>query len=199
MAIFLAAGCVSIYDSKVQVRAPEQMDIYNRSLVEQCTPQTYPHRLIQAQANVGSPLLEQGGAMVYTQAEFDKWWAGIVPQLDQAAVVSTDSKPVINWEQQYVYFVPVNLANACDKAKPFGDEMVTDCHNLNILIYRYREGTNCQQPAASMSVYVYIFPRPSVPVGIQWVYPTVVPTPVPTATYTLTPTPTPAVKGKKKK
>jgi hypothetical protein len=192
MAFLLSAGCVSIYDSKVDVQPPGQVEQYNRSTIDQCTPHVYPHRLIQATTGMAYPYLQTGGGLVNDQVQFDQWWAGLSLQLDQDKVVSTNLKPVIDWTQQTAYFIPVQIGSPCQKVKPFGDEMTTDCYNITIPIYTWMEGENCQQPITSYPVFIYIYPKANnQPVGIQWIHPTPTPTFSPTRAATATPTATP--------
>ncbi len=199
LAVLWQAGCVDINDSKVQVQPPEPVEDYaNHSIVDQCTPHVYPHRLIIASTGVGSPLVQNGPQQVTNQAEFDQLWATISPQLDQNQVVTSGFEPVIDWTQQDAFFVPNTSPQSCVHWQPFGDGMMSDCLNPRIYIYEWKEG-DCKDDATSYPVFIYIFPRASVPVYINMVYPTPTPTfsPLPTETSTPTPTPTstPAAEG----
>ncbi len=191
MLLMAAAGCVSIYDSKVQVQAPNGVEQWGRSPLDQCTPHVYPHRLIQASAGVGSLLLQAGAQQINTQADFDQWWGTISPALDQDHVVTTGFKPVIDWNQQSVFFLPQNNPNSCIRWRPFGDEMTTDCYNTTITIYQWEEGQDCQNNATTYPVYVYIYPKSNWPVNFKFIYPTPTPTFTATSTATSTPTSTP--------
>lgn len=192
LSLLLLAGCVSIYDTKVQVQRPTEIETYNRSPLDQCTPHVYPHRLIRATAGGGYPYLETGGALISDQTQFDQWWAGLSAQWDQDKVVTGNLKPVIDWTQQSAYFIPIGL-NPCDKVKPFGDEMVTDCYTITIHILRWTENENCQKDSATTPVFIYIYPKAvNQPVVVQWHYPTPTPTFTVVATPTATPTATPA-------
>ena len=194
--LLLMAGCVSIYDSKVNVTPPGQVESYNRSVIEQCTPHVYPHRLILATTGMAYPYLSTGGGLVNDQTNFDLWWTGLSVQLDQNKVVTDNLKPVIDWTRETAYFIPVQLNGPCQKVKPYGDEMITDCYNISIPIYTWQEGENCQQAITNYPVYLYIYPNATnQPVGVTWIHPSPTPTfsPTPTATSkpTATPTPTP--------
>ncbi|HVZ79849.1 MAG TPA: hypothetical protein VHE12_03510 [bacterium] len=174
------AGCVSIYDSKVQVERPAAVESYNnRSPLDRCAPHVYPHRLIQATAGGGYPYLNAGGALIDTQEQFDQWWAGLSVQLDQDKVVTDNLKPLIDWSKQSVYMIPLTL-NPCEKVKPFGDGMSTDCYTITIPIYRWTDEENCQKNSANIPVFIYIYPKAvGQPVSMEWHYPTPTPTVVP--------------------
>jgi hypothetical protein len=184
------AGCVSIYDTKVQVYHPGAVDQYNRSIVDQCTPHIYPHRLIQTTAGAGYPFLTTGGALVSDQSQFDQWWAGLSSSIDQSKVVTQNSKPIVDWTQEDAYFIPFNFQSVCQRVEPFGDEMTTDCYTIFIHLLEKTEGKDCQSAPSVYPVFVYIYPRnANYPVQIQ----RHVLTPTPTGTPTVTPTSTPTV------
>lgn len=188
LVLLTVAGCVSIYDSKVQVVHPDQVDQYNRSIVEQCTPHIYPHRLIQATTGEGYPYLSSGGGLVTNQVLFDQWWAGLSVSYDQDKVVSQNLKPTVDWDHETAYFIPVYFSNACQRVKAVGDEMTTDCYTISIHLLRWDEGDNCQQAPSTYPVLIYIYPsNANLPVEIKWTSPT----PIPTVTSTATPKPTP--------
>jgi hypothetical protein len=193
LGLLLSAGCVSIYDTKVQVQRPGEVESYNnRSPLDHCTPHVYPHRLIQATTGIGYPYL-QGGALINQQDQFDQYWAGLSVQLNQDKVVSDNLKPVIDWNTQTVYLIPFAL-NPGERIKPFGDEMTTDCYTITIQLYRWLDKENDLKVASAIPVYIYIYPKAlNQPVGIEWHYPTPTPTFTvvvkPTATPTATPTP----------
>ena len=193
LGLLLLAGCVSIYDTKVQVQPPGQVETYNnRSPLDQCTPHVYPHRLIQATTGIGYPYL-QGGALFSQQDQFDQYWAGLSVQLDQDKVVSDNLKPVIDWNTQSAYLIPF-LLNPGERIKPYGDEMSTDCYTITFQVYRWVEKENESKVPSTIPVYIYIYPKAvDQPVGIEWHYPTPTPTftapPRPTATPTATPIP----------
>ena len=192
LGVLWQAGCVDINDSKVQVQPPGAVEQYaDHSIIDQCTPHVYPHRLIQASTGVGSPLVQNGSQQVGTQTDFDQLWVTISPQLDQNQVVTSDFKPVIDWTQQSAFFVPRTSPQSCVHWRPFGDGMVTDCLNPRINIYEWREG-DCKDDATSYPVFVYIYPKSNVPVYVNMVYPTptLAPTAIPTETSTPTPMPT---------
>jgi hypothetical protein len=190
LGLFLSAGCVSIYDNKVQVHPPDQVDPYGRNVLSQCTPHIYPHELIQAFTSPSSTLVVNGGPNnINNQTDFDFWWNFITPQLDQNQVVSQGFKPVIDWSKQSACFGVVNLANSCQQVKPMGDEVTTDCYNITAEVLSWYEGSNCG-PANLYPVFVYIYPKSDAPMNFKVVWPTNTPVPsTPTATPTETPTP----------
>jgi hypothetical protein len=187
----LAAGCVDINDARVQVQAPGQVDPYSRIALDQCTPVVYPHRLIVAKTGSASPLAQVGPQMVYNQLDFDKYWGYVTAQdSDKISTSNLSQVPLVNWDQQWAYFLVVGANNSCEKTKPFGEEMKTDCYTISIPLYRYQEGTDCQPPT-SFTVFIYLFPKTNLPVNFVWVYPTPIPTATPKPTLTSTPTATP--------
>jgi hypothetical protein len=195
LGVLWQAGCVDISDTKVQVQAPGQVDTYDRSFITQCTPHVMPHRLIRATIGEASPYFHTSGALVSDQADFDLWWSALTVQLDQNKVVTDNLKPVIDWTNQIANIVVVPLTGPCQKTKPFGDEMTTDCYNVTIPIYIWNEGQDCSSDVPSYPVYIYIYPIVNLPVNVQWVQPTptltLVPSPTPTSTPSPTPSPTP--------
>ena len=195
LAFCLTAGCVSIYDTKVQVQQPEGLDQWNRSVIEQCTPHPMPHRLILATANEGYPYLRTGPQVIGDQATFDQIWTGLSIVPDPSRPATEDLKPALDWTQQSVYLLPIIPNNSCQRVKPDSDEMSTDCQNVTIGIYTWTENGNCQQAPGAYPVFLYLYPKVNLPVYIQWVSPTptltatVAPTSTTTATPTVTPTP----------
>lgn len=186
-------GCVSIHDT-IPIEYPSPVDQYNRNTLDKCTPHVNPHRLILAQEGLGSYLVSHGGnQIVNNQQDFDLLWNSVSPQLDPNNVPSSSLEPIIDWDHESAYFLTVPRDQTCQKAKPFGDEMVSDCYSVSLIIFRYNEGS-CEQ-AVNYPVFIYIYAKTNLPVGIQWVYPTSVPTatavPAPPARPTMTPTPTP--------
>lgn len=191
LAVVWQAGCVDINDTKVQVQPPGQVETYNRSFIDQCTPHVMPHRLIQGTIGSASPYFHTNGALIYDQADFDLWWNGLSVQLDQNKVVTDNLKPVIDWKNQIANIVVVQLGDSCQKAKPFGDEMTTDCYNVTMPIYTWSEGQNCSADITNLPVFVYIYPIVNLPVNVQWIQPTPTRTLIPSPTTTSTPSPTP--------
>ncbi len=127
-----------------------------------------------------------------SQAEFEKWWVYVSVLDDGRTQTSALSQvPIVDWSQQVAFFNVIPASNSCEKTKPYGDEMTTDCYTITMPIYRYLEGTNCGSPSA-FQVFIYIYPKVNLPVIGQWVYPTPIPTAtlLPTATPTATPRPT---------
>jgi len=187
------AGCVSIHQ-EVPVYAPEPMDAYNRSPLDKCTPHVYPHRLVLAQAGSSSPLIQNGGVYVNDQQSFNFWWSTITPQLDTSRTLSNALQPLVDWDHETVSFMPIMIDNSCEKAKPYAEEMTTDCYTITFPIFRYNEGVDCGTPV-QFPVFIYIFPKTVIPGGVQWIYSTSTPGFVPTATASptpiVTPTPTP--------
>jgi hypothetical protein len=188
--ILAGAGCVRLRDN-LQVSAPNQVDLYQRNVLDKCEPHVYPHRLILAQAGTGSQLLQVGGQMVNNQIDFDRWWNSVTPQLDATNSSIDALKPTVNWELQQVFFLPISVSSSCHKVRSYGDEMTTDCYSITVPIIQSFEGQNCQ-PALSHPVLIYIFPKTTLPVTAQWVTPTPTPGPVATAVPPPTPTPIPA-------
>jgi hypothetical protein len=187
----LAAGCVDINDTRVQVTPPGQVEQYQRSPLDKCPVHKYPHRLILGQVAPGSPLFQSGNSLgINDQPTFDNCWNGVSPQLDENKVPSYSLKPIINWDQESAYVIMMGVDNTCDSIKPYQDEMTTDCFDITILLYRERQGQDCQ-PVNSYPVFIYIYPKTAWPIGTQWFYPTPTVTPVPSATPTVTPTVTP--------
>ena len=188
------AGCVDINDAKVQVQTPGLVDPYGRNVLDQCTPHVLPHRLIQGTIGAASPYFHTNGGLVTDQAGFDLWWPWISVQMDQNKVVTQNLKPVIDWAHQITYFVVVPMNNSCQRAKPIGDEMTTDCYNVTMPIYIWNEKENCQDTFTTEPIFTYIYPIINLPVNVQWIYPTptytFTPTPTDTSTPTRTPTPT---------
>ncbi len=167
------------------------MEQYDRSPVDKCIPHPYPHRLLLGQTGFGSTLLQAGEAQLADrQDSFDYLWNGLSIEVDQSAVTGTTIKPVINWEHEAALFYRFSLSNTCQKVKPFGDEMVTDCYSITLPVLRYMEGKDCR-PAMDYPVFIYIFPKAKLPISVQWVDLTPTPTPVPAATPFPTATPTP--------
>ncbi len=191
LALLWQAGCVDISDTKVQVQPPGQVDQFNRSIVDQCTPHVLPHRLIQGSIGSASPFIHSGGGLMTDQATFDQWWTGLTVQLDQNKVVSQNSKPLIDWTRQIVSIVVIPMNNACQRARPYGDEMTTDCYQVSIPIYVWNEGENCQDVNSDYPVFIYIYPIVNLPVNVVWISPSLTPTFTPIATVTSTPSPTP--------
>lgn len=197
LAFAAAAGCVSIDDPNVRVVKPGEVDPYPRNVLDKCPPHTYPHRLIYAQAGNGSILTRQGQSAASTQADFDLYWSSITPMLDPKNIdintnANTSTKPVINFDREMALFVPLPPENSCQKFKPIGDEMVTDCYTITIPIFWYREGQDCQ-PVSAIPVFLYIFPRANWPVNVHLEQATATPTATPSVVFapTRTPTPTP--------
>jgi hypothetical protein len=193
-ALFMAvAGCVPI-SQNVSVQYPSPIDPSNNTLYK-CTPQAYPHRLIITRISAGSPLLQTDGGAVNDQVNFDRDWSQLSPDFDEKNTSADTLAPVINWEQETANFMPVFLDNSCEKAKPYGDQMTTDCYTVAAPILRYTEGGNCQHTVTTYPVFVYIYPKTGMPVSRTWVYFTPTPTLLPTVTATPkaipTATPTP--------
>ncbi len=193
--VLAASGCVDINDARVQVLAPGQVDPYSRIGLDKCPSHVYPHRLILGQTGSSSPLAQVGPQMINNQRDFDKYWGYVtaIPN-DKISTASLSQQPLVNWEQQMVYFIVIATNNTCEKSKPMPDEMTTDCYTVTIPLYRYFEGTDCQPPGFNL-VFIYLFPKTPLPVNFVWFYPTPVPTPtpkpIPTPTFTPTPTPLP--------
>src|SRR5258708_2515328 len=187
-------GCVHINDAKVQVQEPGQVEGYSRTVFEKCTPQVYPHRLIQGQIGISSPLVQGGPTMVNSQADFERIWNNFTVLDEGKGSTSTLAQiPVVDWDKQVAYFYVVQINNTCQKARPMADGMITDCYNITIPIYRYLEGTDCKAPNV-IPALLYIYPKANIPVNVHWIDPT----PIPTATLppTATPTPHPPSPGK---
>ena len=188
-ALILVSGCVDINDAKVQVQHPGEIDPYNQISLDKCPQHTSPHRLFTALTGSNSALAQGGTGVASNQQDFDKMW-GYLSSVETGDVTtfSLTQKPVINWGQEIAYYLVVGADSSCQKTKPFGDEMNTDCYSITIPLYRYSEGTNCQPPLY-FPVFIYILSaQKNIPINVQWVYPT----PVPTATLLPTATPTPA-------
>lgn len=182
------SGCVSIYDNKVQVQPPGQVDMWDRNVLDQCTPHVMPHRLIQAKAGAAYPYLRDSSGGFNDQATFDKVWDGLTVVSDPSRSVTEDLKPSIDWDRQSVYLLTFPFYSVCQKVEPYGDGMTTDCYNITIPVYSWMEGSNCQQQQpTSYSVFLYIYPKENLPVVIKWVSPTPTTTPVPTLTATPAP------------
>jgi len=169
----LGAGCVAVGDTHVQVVQPAQIDPYQRNVLDKCQPHIYPHRLILGQTGIGSTL-QQGAIIVYNQTDFDIYWNSISAPTDENKVPIT-TKPVINFDQESAYFLPISVSNSCQKFEPYGDQMTTDCYNISLVIFRHTDNANCQ-PVNEIPVFVYIYPKTNWPVGTQWIDPTPVPT-----------------------
>ena len=151
-------GCVDINDAKVQVQAPRQIENYSRNVIDKCTPQAYPHRLILGHTGNASPLVQLGSHEMDSQAEFEKWWVYVSVLDDGRTQTSALSQvPIVDWSQQVAFFNVIPASNSCEKTKPYGDEMTTDCYTITMPIYRYLEGTNCGSPSA-FQVFIYIYP-----------------------------------------
>ena len=198
MLVFLAgfAGCVSIHDgSSMQVTPPGQTDQYQRNVLDKCPPHINPHRLVIGEIANGNPLVNSGSQIVYNQQDFDKIWPSITVQSPDPTKVPLNSltqEPVVNWNSEIAYFLLVPIDNSCQKTLPYGDEMISDCYDITVPLYRYNEGQNCGAPGA-YPVYLFIYAKTNLPLSIKWIFPTSTPTfsPVPTATRTPVPTPTP--------
>src|SRR5579872_3900865 len=187
------SGCVDINDTRVQVQPPSQADPYARNVLDKCPPHTNPHRLITALTVTNSPLGQNGPQIAANQADFDRMW-DYLSSVDMCNVTTSSltQKPVINWDSDMAYFLVVPIDNNCQKTRPFGDEMNTDCYSITIPLYRYMEGTNCGPPLY-YSVFIYIYSNKSLPMNVLWVYPTptVTSSPMPTVKPTATATPIP--------
>ncbi|HEY5039599.1 MAG TPA: hypothetical protein VIJ93_11050, partial [bacterium] len=157
------AGCVSIYDS-TQVKPPEQVDQFPRNVLDKCPPHVYPSRMIKAEMGMGVTLF-QYGALVIDQANFDNNWNNVTPSLDPEHQQTYSLKPVIDWDHENAYFMPLHLTNSCQKVKSFG--METDCYNITFLLYQYVEGENCSTRSTD-PVYIYIYPKTSWPFLTRW-------------------------------
>jgi hypothetical protein len=187
LVLAVAAGCVSIDDPNVHVTRPGEIDPYRRNVLDKCPPHTYPHRLIVAQAGNGSILTRQGQSAATKQEEFDLYWGSVTPILDPNSTTNTSAKPIVNFERETALFVPLPPENSCQKFKPLGDEMTTDCYTITIPILWYREGQDCQSVSA-IPVFLYIYPKTDWPVSVRMLQAT--PTPTATSSVVLTPTPT---------
>jgi len=172
--LLMVTGCVSIYDDKIKVQRPEEMDPYQRNVLDKCTPHTLPHRLITGTMNLGTTVLH-GFPYAENQASFDFYWNSIAPDITGAAGDSL--KPDINWDVQVARFIPVFTSNSCEKVRTYG--METDCYQVSYLLYKYVAGTNCTNPT-SYPVFVYIYPKSALPAGPKWLTgPYSTPTPAP--------------------
>ena len=195
----VVAGCVSIHDTSFQVSAPSQADPYQRNVLDKCTPHINPHRLVIAQVDMSSPFVTNGSQTAYNQVDFDKLWNSITPlDTSRTPLNSLTQEPLINWDKEQAFFLLVPVDNTCQKTIPYGEEMVTDCYNMDILLYRYNEGQNCGAPGY-YPVYIYIYAKSTLPVTVQWTLPTPTPTFTALPTDTPTPTATPHTGGKKGK
>ena len=187
-------GCVSINDNTVQVTPPGQADQYQRNVLDKCPPHINPHRLILAQIVTGSSLVTTGSQVVTNQQDFDNWWSQMAPQVtsNNIPTYSLSQAPMIDWTQQQVYFLMVPIDTTCQKTVPYGDEMISDCYDITVPLYRTTETQNCV-PAGYYPVFVFIYAKTNLPLSIQWINPTPTPTtsPLPTSTSTPTPTATP--------
>ncbi len=192
VATMAVIGCVSI-DQNVQVTPPSAVEQYGRSPIDQCTPHTVPHHLIMATAGIGVSLVQLGGGYVPDQTTFDFFWGQISPQLDQSQVISSNLKPVIDWNVEGAYFVVVPMSDSCTKAKPYGDGITSDCYTISIPIYLYEEDDCQKQPVNTNVVLLYIYPKNpnNLPTNLQWIHPTPTPTLTPTSTPLPAPTPPP--------
>lgn len=188
----LFSGCVDINDSKVQILRPTEIDPNHQISLDKCPQHTNPHRLFKALTGSNSVLAQGGTGVALNQLDFDKMWGNLSSvETGNVTTSALTQEPVINWDQQMVYYLVIGTDNSCQKTKPFGDEMNTDCFSITIPLYRYLEGTNCQPPL-SFPVFLYIYSKSNLPINIQWVYPTPIPTAalLPTPSPTATPTPT---------
>jgi hypothetical protein len=190
------AGCVSIHDgNSLQVTPPGQTDQYQRNVLDKCPPHINPHRLIIGEIATGSPLVTSGSQFAKSQQEFDNFWPNITVQSMDPVKVPLNSltqEPIVNWSSEMAYFLLVPIDNTCQKTRPYGDEMISDCYDITVPLYRTYEGQNCGAPGA-YPVFIFIYSKTNLPVSIQWIFPTPTPTfsPAPTATSTPTRTPTP--------
>ena len=185
--LIAVAGCVDIHSNNVQVIPPDQTDPFHRNVLDKCPSHINPHRLVMGQIVTGSPIVTNVGAqLVSTQLDFDKWWSQITPQVDpsKVALSSLSQEPVIDWTKEVAYCQVVPVDNSCIKVTPFGDEMISDCYDLSLLLLRTVEGQNCVAPG-TYPVFIYIYAQTNLPVSIKWILPTPVPTPP------VTPTPAP--------
>ncbi len=170
-------GCVSINDNTVQVRPPERVDIYQRNVLDKCTPHLLPSRIIQGTLSAASTLLQGGGADVNSQKDFDFFWANITPDLTDGPVTG-DLKPSVNWDVQTVRFFCVPTSNTCEKVQAYG--METDCYQITLPFYKYVDGKNCSTAPSSYPVFVYIYPKGNLPLGPRFMTsPYLTPTPGP--------------------
>jgi len=164
LAIALLAGCVSIYDDKVQVQRPEEIDSYQRNILDKCRPHQIPHRFLMGTMSAATTLLAGESLEVRDQAAFDLIWNNLIPDLTGAATPDL-LKPSINWEVQAARFIRIPTRNSCDKVKAYG--MESDCYQINLPIYRYVEGSPCI-PTANHPVFLYIHPRTNLPIRPLW-------------------------------
>jgi len=183
--VILGVGCVSLDNpNNVQVVPPSTADAYSRNQLDKCAPHVYPHRLIYGATGIGSTLMQQGAAIVNTQADFDNYWNSMTATFDSNKVPTNGLKPTVNFDQESVYFLPISISNSCQRFEPYGDQLTTDCYNISIVMYRYTATDNCQA-VNEIPVFVYIYPKTTWPIGMQWIDPT----PVPTVAAVMTPTP----------
>lgn len=160
----LSAGCVSIYDDKIRVQKPEDLDPYQRNVLDKCKPHLLPHRLIRASSVAETTVLTGEGTSVDNQAGFDAIWNSLAPDLSGVATAE-DLKPVINWEVQTARFFLAGLRNSCEKIVPYG--METDCYQISLPLQRIQEGTNCITPSRH-PVFIYIYPKTKLPLAPVW-------------------------------
>lgn len=157
--VFAAAtlgGCVSIHDPNVHIQRPSEFDHYQRNILDKCEPHVLPHRLILASMSAASTILQGNGGPVVGQAQFDDIWNQITPEIPPGGSAGDTLKPIINWEAQSTYFLPIWFTNTCEKVKPLG--MASDCYQISLYFYQYVEGTNCG-PRSSVPVLIYIHPK----------------------------------------
>jgi hypothetical protein len=154
--LLVANGCVSIHDPNVHVQRPSDFDHYQRNILDKCKPHVLPHRMIHATMSAASTILQGNGGPVVNQVQFDEIWNQITPEIQSGGSAGDTLKPVINWEAQSTYFLPIWFANTCEKVKPLG--MESDCYQISLYIYQYVEGTNCG-PRSNVPVLIYIHPK----------------------------------------
>jgi hypothetical protein len=170
---FTLAGCVSIYDT-TQVKPPGEVDQFQRNQLDKCPPHVYPSRMIQAEMG-SSVTVFQGGQIIPDQKTFDFYWNLVTPSLDPDHQQTYSLKPVIDWDHENAFFMPLYLTNSCQKVKSLG--METDCYNITFLLYQYVEGENCATRGTD-PVYIYIYPKTSWPFLTRWLKtPNYTPTP----------------------
>jgi hypothetical protein len=168
------AGCVPLDDTHVQVVQPSLTDGYQRNVLNKCDPHIYPHRLFIGQVGMGSTL-QQGAVVARNQADFDTYWNTISDLTDENKV-SVTMKPTVNFDKEMVYFLPISISNSCQKFEPYGGQMMTDCYDISIVIFRSTDVVNCQ-PVNNIPVFVYIYPKTEWPIQMQWIDPAPTPTP----------------------
>jgi hypothetical protein len=172
------------------MKYPSPVEDRNRSPLDKCPPHTFPHSLILAQAQAGSPLSREGPQNSGNQQSFDYWWGYVSPQLDLNHVPTYSLKPIIDWDKEDATFLPIGIDSSCWKAEPYGEEMTTDCYVVTLPIYLSREGEDCRPPA-NYPVFIYIHPKTNLPFDQQFIYPTPTSTVEPVMTPTPLPVPTP--------